>query len=151
MIQNIFTTVCHAVFASLLLTCTPGAPREPVDKSFFIGTWHGDTKCLENIRFSETHAEWQINYRTCLSDTIQNPYQLVDSVTYDTVRDSFLIMDYKGWQASDSEIVFLDTFRLPTGSIVASRTACPISIASDFQFYIRNAAADTAAVLYTKQ
>lgn len=153
MVKKIGTIVCLAVFSALLLICAPGAPREPVNKSFFIGTWHSDNKCLENIGFFETNAEWQVNYRTCLSDTIQNPSQFVDSMTYDAVRDTFLIMDYKGWQASDSEIVFLDTFKLPNGSTITSRTACPIRIMSDFQFYAGNVSdtTDTAKVLYTKQ
>jgi hypothetical protein len=150
MLQNTISFTCLAAISALLITCEPGAPRDTVGKSFFIGTWHSDSKCLENIKFTDTHAEWQINYRTCISDTIKDPWRYVDSMTYDTVRDSFLIADYKGWRASDSAIVFLDTFKMPGGSVVTSSSTFSILIFSDFQFYAKTTA-DTLKVLYTKQ
>jgi hypothetical protein len=148
--QNSITIACFTAAAALLLACEPGAPRDPVDNSYFIGTWHSQDKCLENIRFTDTRAEWQVNYRGCISDTIQDPFRYVDSMIYDTVRDSFLIMDYKGWLGSDSEIIFLDTFMTPGGNIVSSSSTLPITIQSGFQFYAENPA-DSSKTLYTKQ
>lgn len=150
MIKKNDTIAYLAAFSVLLLTCAPGAPREPINKSFFIGTWHSDNKCPENIKFSETHAQWLINYKVCLSDTIQDPSRYVDSIKYDAVQDSFLIADYKGWQASDSEIVFLDTFKMPGGTVGTLSVTLPINLLSDFQFNAENVS-DTTKVLYTKQ
>jgi hypothetical protein len=142
--------VCLAGAAALLLACAPGAPRERVGKSFFMGTWHSDYQCLENFKFADTSAEWQVNYRTCISDTIKDPFQFVDSIVYDTVRDSFLIMDFRGWEASDSEIVFYDTFKMPGGAVATSSSTLPITIWSHFQFYV-DSAPNRPRTLYTKQ
>ena len=136
--------------AALLIACAPGAPRDKVGKPFFMGIWHSGNQCLENIKFTDTSAEWQVNYRTCISDTIRDPFQFVDSIVYDTVRDSFLIMDFKGWEASDSEIVFYDTFKMPGGTVATSSSTLPITIWSDFQFYV-DSAPNRPRTLYTKQ
>jgi hypothetical protein len=150
MLQKIIAAAYPAIIPILLLACAPGAPRSPVGRSFFIGTWHSSSQCLETIMFSDVHAEWQINYRTCISDTIQDPFAYVDSIFYDTVRDSFLIMDFKGWEASDSEIVFFDTVRMPGGVLSASRSTLEIDLQSAYQFYAVNGT-DSARTLYTKQ
>jgi hypothetical protein len=148
MLKKIRDFACLSVL--VVLTCDPGAPRDPTDKSFFIGTWHSSNKCMEYIVFSDTGAQWLVNYRACLSDTIKNPSRYVDSITYDAVQDSFLVMDYKGWQASDTELVFLDTVKMPGGNYAASKTSLHIQLWSSFQFYVKSAG-DTSKVLFTKQ
>jgi hypothetical protein len=148
MINKIRDFAC--LYALVVLTCAPGAPRDPIGKSFFIGTWHSANKCLEYIVFSDTDALWLVNYRSCLSDTIQDPSRYVDSITYDAVQDSFLVMDYKGWEASDTELVFLDTFKMPAGNYAATKTSFSIQMASAFQFNAKSAG-DTTKVLFTKQ
>jgi hypothetical protein len=146
--------VAAAMFAAaavLLVTCQPGpgAPLDPIDRDYFIGAWHSSDQCVENLVFSDVHTEWQINYRTCIADTIQNPSRYVDSIAYDAVSDSFLIMDFKGWKASDSEIIFFDTVRMPGGAVATSATALQIDIWSSFQFYVVSAE-DSSRTLYVR-
>ncbi|MBN2189343.1 MAG: hypothetical protein JW699_07800 [Chitinispirillaceae bacterium] len=149
MLHKDIVAAFSAAAAVALITCEPGAPPDPIDRDYFIGTWYSSDKCVENLMFSDVHAEWQINYRTCIADTIQDPFRYVDSIVYDTVRDSFLIMDFKGWEASDSEIVFFDTVRMPGGAVATTTTTLQIDVWSSFQFYVESAE-DSSRTLYVR-
>jgi hypothetical protein len=96
----------------VFLNCSPENPSVQ-GKAYFLGTWESNNGCFKKIEFSQPIARMFLNYRECLSDTIANPDQYIDSCYIDYVQDSFLVNNFKSWDISQTEsggtIIFYDT------------------------------------------
>jgi hypothetical protein len=137
----------------LFLNCSSENPSFQ-GKEYFIGTWKSDNCWFNKIEFSQPNARFFMNFRQCLSDTITNPDQYVDSCYLDYVQDSFLVNIWKSWDISQTEIggtiIFYDTCYSSKASQVRSFEYEIIS-SNQFKLIEYYVEMPPLIILYTKQ